>query len=126
MAYGLEARAPLLDHQLAAVAGTLPINLKATPQNTKIALREIARQYLPEEIITRRKKGFSMPIDRWFRGELREWTRTCLLEESASLPKYFRRAAIEKLLAEHSAGKNHSARIHTLLTFELWCRNYAD
>jgi len=126
MAYGLEARAPLLDHQLAAVAGALPINLKATPQNTKIALREIARQYLPEEIITRRKKGFSMPIDRWFRGELREWTRTCLLEESASLPRYFRRAAIEKLLAEHSAGKNHSARIHTLLTFELWCRNYAD
>ena len=125
MAFGLESRAPLLDHHLAAMASRLPLSLKATQQNTKIALREVARRYLPTEIITRRTKGFSMPIDRWFRNELRDWTRNCLLDESVSLPRYFHRPTIERLLSEHAAGKNHSARIHTLLTFELWCRAYA-
>ena len=125
MAYGLESRAPLLDHKLAAVAGALPINLKATPKTTKVALREIAKRYLPEEIINRRKKGFSMPIDRWFRTDLKSWVRSCLIDDSVSLPRYFQRSAIERLLSEHAAGKNHSARIHSLLTFELWCRAYA-
>ena len=124
MAFGLESRAPLLDHYLAGIASRLPLHFKATPSTTKVALREIARRYLPEEIITRRKKGFSMPLDRWLRHELRDWTRTCLLDESVSLSRFFRRAAIEKLLAEHDAGENHAGRIHTLLTFELWYRHY--
>lgn len=124
MAFGLESRAPLLDHQLAAVAGALPLSLKATPKNTKVALREVASRYLPQEIITRRKKGFSMPIDRWFRTDLKDWVSNCLLKESISVPRYFHRPAVARLLAEHEAGKNHSARIHTLLTFELWCRAY--
>lgn len=124
MAFGLESRAPLLDHQLAQVAGRLPIYLKATPARTKVALRDVASRYLPEEIINRRKKGFSMPIDRWFRGELAGWVRSCLLSESICVPRYFHRPAVERLLAEHASGKNHSARIHSLLTFELWCRSY--
>ena len=125
MAYGLESRAPLLDHQLAAIAGKLPRHLKTTPKTTKVALREIAKRYLPDEIINRRKKGFSMPIDRWFRTDLKTWVRNCLLDDSVSLPRYFQRPAIESLLSEHAAGKNHSVRIHSLLTFELWCRAYA-
>ncbi|WP_397571437.1 asparagine synthase (glutamine-hydrolyzing) [Schlesneria sp. T3-172] len=125
MASGLEARAPLLDHLLADVAGRLPLHLKATSQTTKVALREIARRYLPAEIISRRKKGFSMPLDRWFRGELAQWTRQCLIDDSVTRSRYFQRQAVERLLAEHAAGKNHAARIHTLLTFELWSRAYA-
>ena len=125
MAFGLEARAPLLDHRLADVAGRLPLRLKVTGSKTKVALREIAGRYLPADIINRRKKGFSMPLDRWFRNELRDWTRSCLLDESISLPRCFQRAAIERLLKEHAAGKNHAQRIHTLLMFELWSRAYA-
>ena len=125
MAFGLEVRAPLLDHFLAKIAGQLPLRLKATPSKTKVALREIAGRYLPAETISRRKKGFSMPLDDWFRGELRDWTRSCLLEDSISQPRYFRRPTIERLLHEHVAGKNHAGRIYTLLMFELWCRAYA-
>ena len=65
-----------------------------------------------------------MPLDRWFRDELRDWTRDCLLNESVSLPLFFQRAAIETLLKEHQSGQNHSGRIHTLLMFELWCREF--
>lgn len=125
MAFGLEARAPLLDHRLAEIAGTLPVSLKVTASRTKVALREIASRYLPAEITSRRKKGFSIPLDDWFRNRLAGWTRSCLLDESISLPRFFHRAAIEKLLSEHAAGKNHSGRIYTLLMFELWCRAYA-
>lgn len=124
MAYGLEGRAPLLDHQLAQIAGELPLHLKATGAETKVALRWIAAKLLPAEIVSRRKKGFSMPIDRWFRNELREWTRSCLLDDSVSLSRFFQRSAIEQLLKEHLSGKNHSMRIYTLVMFELWCRLY--
>lgn len=125
MAFGLEARAPLLDHRLAEIAGALPVSLKVTASRTKVALREIASRYLPVEITSRRKKGFSIPLDDWFRNRLAAWTRSCLLDDSISLPRFFHRAAIEKLLSEHAAGKNHSGRIYTLLMFELWCRAYA-
>jgi asparagine synthase (glutamine-hydrolysing) len=67
-----------------------------------------------------------MPLDRWFRNELLDWTRSCLIEESVSLPRYFKRSVVEQLLKEHIAGKNHAGRIHTLLMFELWCRVYAS
>ena len=125
MAFGLEARAPLLDHHLAKVAGELPYHLKVTSTRTKVALREIAGRHLPAEIINRRKKGFSMPLDQWFRHELLDWTKGCLLDESVALSRYFQRAPIEKLIREHVAGKNHAGRIHTLLMFELWNREYA-
>jgi asparagine synthase (glutamine-hydrolysing) len=124
MASGLESRAPLLDHRLADVAGRLPVSLKATPQQTKVALRDVARRYLPKEVVERRKKGFSMPLDQWYRHELRPFARECLLEQSVSLPRFFDRAAIERLLADHDAGQNHAGRIHTLVALELWCRRY--
>ena len=125
MAYGLEARAPLLDHVLADVAGRLPLSQKATPKITKVALREIATRYLPASIVSRPKKGFSIPLADWLRTELRDWVRSCLIDESTSLRRCFQRPAIERLLKEHQAGKNHAERIHTLLMFELWCRVYA-
>lgn len=125
MAFGLEARAPLLDHLLADVAGKLPLHLKATSKTTKVALREISRRYLPAEIVDRRKKGFSMSTESWFRNELADWTKQCLIKDSVALPRYFAQQAIEQLLTEHQSGKkNHAARIHTLLTFELWMRAY--
>jgi asparagine synthase (glutamine-hydrolysing) len=114
-----------LDHHLAQVAGQLPVSLKSTPSCTKVALREIAGHYLPAEIISRRKKGFSMPLDRWFRHELADWTRKCLIDESVSLSRFFRKSAVERLLQEHARGKNHAGRIHALLMFELWCRTYS-
>ncbi|MFO0918433.1 MAG: asparagine synthase (glutamine-hydrolyzing) [Planctomycetaceae bacterium] len=124
MAHGLEARAPFLDHHLAETAGRLPVELKATPATTKVALRKIAAQHLPAEIVQRVKKGFSLPLDQWLRNDLQEFTHRCLLEESVSQPRFFRRPAVERLLAEHASGQDHSQRIYSLLMLELWCRQY--
>ena len=125
MAHGLEARAPLLDHHLAIEAGRLPTHLKATPQRTKVVLRDIARDMLPEELIERPKHGFSVPLKNWFRKELQAWLRTTLLDESQTVPSYFRPETVKTVLDQHAAGnKNHAQKIYTLLVFELWHRNY--
>ncbi|QDU81999.1 Asparagine synthetase [glutamine-hydrolyzing] 1 [Polystyrenella longa] len=125
MSGSIEARAPFLDHQLAEKAARLPLNMKATTFETKVALRRLAQQDLPEEIFKRPKRGFGVPVKQWFAGELSGWLKTQLVDESVATERYFRREVVEKYLAEHQRGqRNHASRLYALLTFELWCRNY--
>ncbi|MHC4786564.1 MAG: asparagine synthase (glutamine-hydrolyzing), partial [Planctomycetota bacterium] len=125
MAWGLEARAPLLDHHLAAVAGSLPARLKTTGRETKVALRRIAEHWLPPELVRRPKRGFSVPLAEWFRGGLRGWVRECLLDSSATLGTCFRREGVERVLGEYESGhRNRASKIYALLFFELWYRHY--
>jgi len=125
MAYGLESRAPLLDHRLAETAAALPIHLKATRQQTKVALRKVAGKLLPAELVSRPKRGFGVPLKRWFRDELRGWVRECLLDPSAASLTYFRNTEVERTLREHESGqRNHAPKIYSLLVFELWHRQH--
>jgi asparagine synthase (glutamine-hydrolysing) len=127
MAYGLEARAPLLDHHLAIEAARLPTHLKATPKRTKVVLRNIAHDLLPRQLIERPKHGFSVPLKSWFRNELQSWLRRTLLDDSHTVPSYFRPETVRNVLDQHAAGhKNHAQKIYTLLVFELWHRNYLE
>ncbi|TPW13022.1 MAG: asparagine synthase (glutamine-hydrolysing) [bacterium] len=70
MSVSLESREPLLDHHLMEFGLGLPPRLKIDGRETKLLLRRLARQLLPAEAIDRPKHGFSVPLDRWFRGEL--------------------------------------------------------
>ncbi|MFP6766546.1 MAG: asparagine synthase (glutamine-hydrolyzing) [Planctomycetaceae bacterium] len=126
MAFGLEARAPLLDSRLAEHAASLPVHLKVTPRQSKVALRAIAEKWLPSELASRQKQGFSFPIGEWIRGPLHSWCRQMLLDESTSVPLLFRQEHVERVFEEHVSGRrNHSGRIYSLLAFELWHRNFA-
>jgi asparagine synthase (glutamine-hydrolysing) len=127
MACGLEARAPLLDPTLARLAGGLPLRLKVTSRQTKIALRAIGRRWLPDELTERPKKGFSFPLSQWFRESLFSWVRNSLLDSSRTVPQFFRREHVERVLGEHREGRrDHAGRIYGLLTFEMWYRNFID
>ena len=127
MACGLEARAPLLDPALVRLAGELPVRLKVTSQQTKIALRAIGRKWLPAELAERPKKGFSFPLSQWFREPLFAWVHDCLLESSRTIPQFFRREHVARVLGEHREGRrNHAGRIYGLLAFEMWYRAYID
>ena len=75
MAYGLEARSPLLDHELMEFAASIPASLKTRRSEKKWILREALRQWLPDDILDRPKQGFSVPISTWMRGELRDSVR---------------------------------------------------
>lgn len=125
MAYGLEARAPFLDHHLAVTAASLPDHLLADRNETKIALRRIASELLPRELVQRPKRGFSVPIKKWFREELKDWTAGLLLDGAATVPRYFRRDTVKAVLDAHASGRqNHTRKIFILVVFELWHRHY--
>ena len=125
MAFGLESRAPFLDHLLAETSARLPLELKATPRETKVALRHLAARLLPKPLAERRKQGFSLPLRTWFAKELQQWTRDCLLHQSQAMPLYFNQPFIQSTLDDHARGRrDHSVRIYTLLVFELWHRNF--
>jgi len=127
MAYGLESRAPFLDHELATVAGRLPTQLKTTREETKIALRRIAAKYLPASITERPKRGFAVPVRRWFKQQLKDWVSTCLIDESSTVGSLFQKKAVQKILSEHNHGlRNHASKIYSLLVFELWYRHYIE
>lgn len=126
MAYGLEARSPLLDHELMEFAAAIPANLKIRGQEKKWILREAMRGRLPDEILDRPKQGFSVPLSRWLRTDLRDWAEEILLDRDTLQRGYFRPAGVRKLLARHAGGSDSDAkRIWSLLMLELWHREYA-
>ncbi|GAB3041622.1 asparagine synthase (glutamine-hydrolyzing) [Parafrigoribacterium mesophilum] len=121
MAASLELRPPFLDHRLVELAFRLPSELKVRGGTTKWVLKEVARRYLPDEIVDRRKVGFRVPLDSWFRGDLRDsmWDR--LTGSGSFVGATLDRAEIRKLLERHESGKfNEENRIFTLMSLEVW------
>ncbi|HSS42850.1 MAG TPA: asparagine synthase (glutamine-hydrolyzing) [Solirubrobacterales bacterium] len=120
MAHSLEARSPFLDPQMMQFAASIPAPMKLRGMEKKRVLRDALRAWLPDSILDRPKQGFSVPLAAWLRGDLREYSRELLLDRASFSQQRFRPAAIEALLDEHGAGRDHSQRIWALLMLELW------
>jgi asparagine synthase (glutamine-hydrolysing) len=85
------------------------------------------RPYLPPEILTRRKMGFGVPLDGWFRGELRGFAQDVLTDSRTRGRGILRPAAVDRLLADHLQGRrDHSSQLWSLICLELWCRAWWD
>jgi asparagine synthase (glutamine-hydrolysing) len=125
MSASLEGRMPFLDHELAALVAGMPDDRRLRGTTTKWLLRQAMTRLLPESILTRPKIGFRVPVDEWFRGRLRDWLGDLLLGPDAACRDLWRRPALERLLAEHVAGRvNHEKLLWTLATLELFRRRY--
>jgi asparagine synthase (glutamine-hydrolysing) len=122
MAHGLEVRSPFLDTALAEFAVRLAPTLKARGISLKRVLKHAVKDLLPPEILNRPKRGFGVPLDRWFRQDLEAYTRD-MLGEGARLRAHLNAEALEALLAEHLSGRRaHGHALWTLLTLEVFLR----
>ncbi len=127
MAHSLECRAPFLDYRVVEFAASLPRRLKYRGGKGKRILRAALGHLLPKEIWTRKKMGFGVPLDHWFRNELRELLCDTLLDPRSLQRGYFDPAAVRRLVDEHVSSQwDHSARLWLLLMFELWQQRFVD
>jgi asparagine synthase (glutamine-hydrolysing) len=121
MAVGLEARAPLLDTRVIALACKLHPSLRLRGLTTKYLLKRAVRGLLPDSIIDRKKQGFAMPIGSWLQGPLRGLLEDELSEARLARTGLFDPAPIRRLVAEHVGGRaDHRKPLWTLLAFMLW------
>jgi asparagine synthase (glutamine-hydrolysing) len=127
MAHSLEARSPFLDHKLMEFSAALPAELKLRGRATKGILRSALRGVIPDQILDRKKMGFSVPLVKWLREDLRDLPGEVLLDPRALARGYFRPAEIERIVREHTEGlADHTARIWTLLQLEVWHREVLE
>ena len=120
MASSLEGRVPFIDKEVFKVASGLPIDYKVTKENTKVALREAAKEVIPTEAYKKKKLGFPVPIREWMKTtEVSDEIRKMFNNEFTS--KFFKVDVINELLDEHISGKKDNYRkIWTIYSFLTW------
>jgi asparagine synthase (glutamine-hydrolysing) len=124
MAHGLEVRSPFLDTELVEFAARLKPGMKASGLTLKRVLKQALVDLLPGEILSRPKRGFGVPLDRWFREDLQQYA-TTMLGPGARVRGHLRTEALDALLAEHQGGRAaHGQALWTLLTLELFLRKH--
>jgi asparagine synthase (glutamine-hydrolysing) len=126
MAHSLESRVPLLDHPLVEFAATIPADWKLRGSRTKYIFVRALRGLVPDAILDRPKKGFGVPLGRWFRGALRPMVRELLLADTSRRRGLFNATRVEQLLDQHDQGQPLDQQLWMLMSFELWCRTFLD
>ncbi len=126
MAHSIEARVPLLDHPLVEFAATIPPELQLRGETGKYLFKRAMEGILPAETVHRAKRGFAVPLARWFRGRLAGAVRDLLLSRRARERGLLAPAAVERLLTLHARGRDLDLQLWTLMSLELWCRLFLD
>ena len=117
MAVSLEARSPFLDHEFMEWAAALPGTLKLRNGTTKAIMKQALNPWLPEHLINRKKKGFSVPLDSWISGPLQPMVRDLLGNKDSFAGQYLDN--IQGILDDPTtSGK----QVYSLLMLELWAK----
>jgi asparagine synthase (glutamine-hydrolysing) len=123
MAHGLEARSPFMDHRLAEFAARLPSTLKVRGRSLRYIQRKLAARYLPPEILSRSKQGFSSALPYILKDEYRDFHARYLQDSELVRAGILARAPIQALLQEHASGRiDHGNRLWLLINSEIWYR----
>jgi asparagine synthase (glutamine-hydrolysing) len=126
MAHSIEARPPLLDHKLVEFAASIPPSLRLKGTTTKYLFKRAMRGILPDTIIDRPKRGFTMPLGHWFRTDWAPFVRDMLLSDTCRQRGLFSANYIETVLRLHAGGRDMNVQLWALVSLELWCRAFLD
>jgi asparagine synthase (glutamine-hydrolysing) len=125
MANSLETRAPLLDYSVVEYAAKIPASLKLKGKEKKFILKDTFSKLLTDDILYRKKMGFSVPLADWLRKEIFEIANNIFMNERAGLAECFKMNQIQKLWAVHLNGNSqYTQELWSLLMFELWWNAY--
>jgi len=123
MAFGLEVRAPFLDLRTIDFANSLPMEMKVTKSSGKIILKSLLQQYIPQELFSRPKSGFAIPVGRWLCGPLRDWGDSLLSREILNEQGIFNATAVRRMWEDHITGReNNVSCLWGILMFQSWMR----
>lgn len=128
MAVSLETRTPFLDHRVVEFAFALPLDFKLRSGNGRASqkwlLRQVLNRYVPENLFSRPKMGFSIPLASWLRGPLRDWADDLLSAHSLERSGLFDREAISHAWSAHRNGtRNRQYQLWPVLMFQAWYLN---
>ena len=127
MMNSLEVRSPFLNHELVSFVNNLPDNFKFKGMEGKYFLKKLMEPRLGKDIISRKKKGFGIPIARWLTGELKGELGKMLSEEKIKKQGFFDYSYVKKIIAEHMEGrKNNRQKLWSLFVFQKWHENWAE
>jgi asparagine synthase (glutamine-hydrolysing) len=118
MAVSLEVRAPLLDHRLMELAASIPSRLKLKGMNGKYILKKAMSSILPHDVLYRPKQGFAVPLDHWFRKEIKEMAYENIIGQTDGIldPKL-----LKKIWNQHQSGQyDRSAHLWAILMYRKW------
>lgn len=123
MANSLEVRVPILDHKVVELAFTMPSSLKINKLDQKIIFKDTVRDFLPKEVLSHKKQGFSVPMSIWFRESLKDYLSDTLLSSGAKINNYFSETEIRNIVFNHNKQlRDYSSKIWSLLFLEEWLR----
>lgn len=120
MANSVELRVPLLDHKLLEFAASMPGSYKVRGFTTKYIAKKVLEKRVPQEILNRRKTGFTIPYASWLRSDMKDWLFALLLDRQSVERGYFNRKAIEALLQENVRSGAYARELFSLAVLELW------
>jgi asparagine synthase (glutamine-hydrolysing) len=125
MQNSLEVRAPFLDHRIVEFASQLPERYKLKGFNKKRILKKLAKRYIPNEIITRPKKGFGIPITQWLKEDLKAPMLDLLSKEHLDKQGIFEHDSINNLIQDHLNNKTNNRKLlWNLMCFQLWYKDF--
>jgi len=126
MANSLETRAPFLDHRVVELAWRMPLEYKIRDKQGKWLLRQVLHRYVPEELVSRPKAGFAVPLHDWLRGPLRDWAEELLDESKLNQGGYLSAGPVRSMWNEHLSGKrNWQYHLWTVLMLQAWLDDQA-
>lgn len=127
MAASIEGRAPLLDRRVVEFAVRLPAHLRIRAGRGKHLLRQVARRWLPADVLDKPKQGFAIPLPEWFCGRLGEMAADAFASRAFRERGWVRPVMADALLAEHRRGvADHAEPLWQVLVLELWARRFLD